>query len=102
QSNEGGAVNRVFIQTNEVDGNRVIVFDRGEDGALTQVASHSTGGTGDGVPHLTSQGSVVLSQDGTRVLLTNAGSGDVSLLPAGDDQVPAQVVPTGAAPKSVA
>jgi 6-phosphogluconolactonase len=92
---------KVFIQTNEADGNRVIAFAAGNDGALEQVASVSTGGKGDGVPHLTSQGSVVLSQDGSRLLVANAGSGDVSVLAVGEDPSLEQVVPTGAAPKSI-
>ncbi len=95
-------MNRVFIQTNEADANRVIVFERGDDGALTQVASLATGGKGDGVPHLTSQGSVVLTQDGAHLLVTNAGSGDVSMLAAGKEDDPVQVARTGTAPKSVA
>jgi 6-phosphogluconolactonase len=95
-------VNRVFIQTNEADGNRVIVFERGDDGALAQVASVATGGTGDGVPHLTSQGSVVLTQDGTHLLVANAGSGDVGVLALEEEPSLMQVVPTGAAPKSIA
>jgi 6-phosphogluconolactonase len=92
---------KVFIQTNEADGNRVIAFAAGNDGALEQVASVSTGGKGDGVPHLTSQGSVVLSQDGSRLLVANAGSDDVSVLAVGEDPSLEQVVPTGAAPKSI-
>jgi len=93
---------RNFVQTNEADGNRVIVFQRGDDGALTELASVATGGNGDGVPHLTSQGSVVLTQDGTRLLVANAGSGDVSVLAITDEPSLVQVVPTGAAPKSLA
>ena len=93
---------KVFVQTNEPDGNRVIVFEAGDDGALNQIASVATGGNGDGVPHLTSQGSVVLTRDGTRLLVTNSGSGDVSLLAVGADASLQQVVPTGPAPKSIA
>jgi hypothetical protein len=36
----------VFLQTNEADGNRVMVFQRSEDGALTELASVATGGNG--------------------------------------------------------
>jgi 6-phosphogluconolactonase len=93
-------MSKVFVQTNEADRNRVIVFDRDETGALNQVASLATGGKGDGVPHLTSQGSVVLTQDGTRLLVTNAGSGDVSVLAFVDEPSLVHVVPTGPAPKS--
>jgi 6-phosphogluconolactonase len=93
---------KVFVQTNETDGNHVIVFESGGDGALSRLASVVTGGNGDGVPHLTSQGSVVLTQDGTHLLVTNGGSGDVSLLALGEDASLAQVIATGPAPKSTA
>jgi 6-phosphogluconolactonase len=92
----------VFVQTNERDGNRVIVFQRDGDGALTQLASVATGGNGDGVPHLTSQGSVVLTRDGARLLVTNAGSGDISVFAIDDEPSLVQVAPSGGAPKSVA
>jgi 6-phosphogluconolactonase len=95
-------MDKVFVQTNEADGNRVIVFQRGDDGALTELGSVATGGNGDGVPHLTSQGSVVLTQDGTRLVVANAGSGDISVFAIADEASLVQVVPTGAAPKSVA
>ena len=49
-------MSKVFVQTNDGNGNRVIVFRRSEDGALAQLASVATGGNGDGVPHLTSRG----------------------------------------------
>lgn len=54
----------VFVQTNEADANRVIAFLRGAGGALHATEGYETGGRGDGVPHLTSQGSVVLTGDG--------------------------------------
>jgi 6-phosphogluconolactonase (cycloisomerase 2 family) len=93
----------VFAQTNEAGANRVIAFRRSADGSLEGMESYETGGAGDGVPHLTSQGSVVLSGDGTRLLVTNAGSGDVSVFAVADDGVELlQTVPSGPAPKSVA
>src|SRR5438093_2270301 len=55
---ETGQVAAVYVQTNEPDANRVLAFGRGEDGALTPRGSYETGGAGDGLPHLTSQGSV--------------------------------------------
>src|SRR5262249_58161468 len=36
----------VFVQTNELSGNRILVFDRGQDGQLTQAGSYVTGGNG--------------------------------------------------------
>jgi len=91
----------VYVQSNEADGNRLFVFPRGEDGRLSSPLVVSTDGRGDGVPHLTSQGSVVLSAQG-QVLVTNAGSDDVSVVTvAGEPRVVA--VPSGgSAPKSIA
>jgi 6-phosphogluconolactonase len=92
----------VFIQSNEADGNRLFAFPRGADGGLAEPAIVATGGKGDGVPHLTSQGSVVLTSDGERVLVANAGSDSVSVLSASARPEIVDVVPTGgSAPKSV-
>lgn len=94
----------VYVQTNELDANRVLAFRRGADGMLAGPESHSTGGAGDGVPRLTSQGSVVLTRDGGRLLVTNAGSGEVSVFAVADEGLELiQTVPSGgSAPKSVA
>jgi len=92
----------VFVQTNETDANRVLAFRRGQDGALEQLGSFPTGGTGNGTPHLTSQGSVVLSGDGRHLLVTNAASGDLSVFATSNDGLElVQTIPTGGAPKSV-
>lgn len=100
-SNQGS----VYVQTNESGMNRVIAFGRAEDGTLTQVGTYETGGAGDGVPHLTSQGSVVVTGDGRHLLVTNAGSGDVSLFAVTTDGLELELVQTaasgGSAPKSV-
>src|SRR6516162_10885099 len=69
----------VYVQTNDVTENEVIVFSRAEDGALARVGCYSTGGRGTGVPHLASAGSVVLGDDGRWLLVVNAGSGELSL-----------------------
>jgi 6-phosphogluconolactonase len=93
----------VFSQSNEADANRVFGFRRGNDGQLSGPAITATGGRGDGVPHLTSQGSVVLSSDRARLLVTNAGSDDVSVLAVADEPELVAVVPSGGStPKSVA
>jgi 6-phosphogluconolactonase len=93
----------VFVQTNEADGNRVIAFRRDENGSLSDLGAYATGGAGNGEPHLTSQGSVVLTGDGTRLLVTNAGSGDLSVFAVGSDGLTLlATVPTGPEPKSVA
>jgi 6-phosphogluconolactonase (cycloisomerase 2 family) len=93
----------VFIQSNEPNANRLFRFGRGVDGELAPPVMVTTGGRGDGVPHLTSQGSLVLTGDGRRVLVTNAGSDDVSVLTSEREPALVAVVPSGgAAPKSVA
>lgn len=92
----------VYVQTNETR-NRVIAFRRGADGALSQDRPYDTGGTGDGEPHLTSQGSVVLSADGRSLLVANADSDDVSVfgIDAGGGLVLRGRTPAGPAPKSI-
>jgi 6-phosphogluconolactonase len=94
----------VYVQTNEPDVNRVIAFGREPDGALSALDPSPTGGAGDGVPHLTSQGSLVLTGDGRHLLVTNAGSHDLSNFAVSEGGIQLlQTVPTGGtAPKSVA
>jgi 6-phosphogluconolactonase len=93
----------VYVQTNERGRNRILVFERAPDGRVTSPGALETGGAGDGAPHLTSQGSVVLTGDGQHLLVTNAGSGDVSLFALGGEGPDlVQTVATGGAPKSVA
>src|SRR5690348_13684794 len=93
----------VFVQTNEIGENRVVAYSRGADGTLSELGSYSTGGAGDGVAHLTSQGSVALTGDRQHLLVTNAGSGDVSLFDVSSGTPTlVQTIATGPAPKSVA
>lgn len=95
-------MNSVYVQTNEPE-NRVLAFRREADGSLAPAGEYATGGAGNGVPHLTSQGSVVLTGDGRHLLVTNAASGDLSVFAVGMDGLElVQTVATGAAPKSVA
>ena len=92
----------VYVQTNEPQ-NAVLVFPRAEDGSLGEPTSFETGGAGDGKPHLTSQGSVVLSGDGRRLLVTNAASNDVTAFAVLDDTSLKVLGQTNAgfAPKSI-
>lgn len=93
----------VYVQTNEAGDNRLVAFARAIDGSLSSLGSFPTGGAGDGAAHLTSQGSVVITGDGEHVLVTNAGSGDISLFSVSDAGLTlVDTVPTGEAPKSVA
>ena len=103
RSMEGMGAGSVYVQTNEPD-NHVIRFARADDGTLVESGtSLRPRGKGDGIAHLTSQGSVVLTQDGRYVLVTNAASDDVSIFPVNEDGLgSAQMVATGPAPKSIA
>ncbi len=99
----GSTVGSVYVQTNEPE-NRVVAYRRASSGALERSAEHTTGGAGDGKPHLTSQGSVVLTSDGGHLLVANVGSDDVSVFAVADDGDLELVgrAPTGGAPKSIA
>jgi len=69
----------VYTQTNDPGGNQIIAYRRAPDGTLTQLGAYDTGGLGTGKPHLASQGSVVLSDDGRWLFTVNAGSDDLSV-----------------------
>jgi 6-phosphogluconolactonase len=99
-----GTALAVFVQTNEAESNRVIPFRRAAVGQLEGLETNETGGAGDGVPHLSSQGSVVLAKGGTRLLVTNAGSDEISVFAVHPDKlVLLQTISSGGkAPKSIA
>ena len=69
----------VHVQTNDAARNEVIAFSRSGDGALAPLGRYDTGGRGTGQPHLPSQNSLVLSEDGGWLLVANAGSDELSL-----------------------
>jgi 6-phosphogluconolactonase (cycloisomerase 2 family) len=69
----------VYVQTNAADNNEVLAFERREDGKLVRQGRFATGGRGTGSPHLPSQSSMALSDDGQRLLVVNAGSDELSL-----------------------
>ena len=93
----------VYMQTNEPERNRLLAFRRAGDGTLTPAGAYETGGAGDGMPHLTSQGSVVLSGAGRYLLVTNTSSGDLSVFAVGQGGLSlVETVATGRAPKSAA
>ena len=73
------------------------------DGRLAATAAHATGGRGNGVPHLPSQSSIVISPDARFVLVANAGSGDVSTFAITADGIDlAGRTAVGGAPTSIA
>ncbi len=81
----GGAGGVVYTATNDGSANGVIAYRRAADGTLAEVGRFQTGGGGTGFARLGSQGSVVLALKGTRLLVTNGGSNDVSVFAVGAD-----------------
>jgi 6-phosphogluconolactonase (cycloisomerase 2 family) len=99
----------LFIQTNEVTGNRIAVYDRHRDGTLTFKKLYPTGGNGavaEGAPSdpLASQGSLVTADSGRILLAVNAGSDTVSVFSIRGDRLKLrQVVSSGGVfPASIA
>jgi 6-phosphogluconolactonase len=92
----------VYVQTNDAKANEVIVYRRDDNGRLDRLGSYLTGGKGSGRPHLPSQSSVVLAGD--RLLVTNAGSDDVTVFGVEDDALVAlDCAPSrGSTPTSIA
>jgi 6-phosphogluconolactonase len=95
---------RIYVQTNDADKNEIIAFDRSADGRLTRLGSYETDGRGTGVPHLASQSSIVLSEDGAWLLVANTGSDELTLFAIGADGLShsAKVASGGSAPTSIA
>jgi 6-phosphogluconolactonase (cycloisomerase 2 family) len=92
----------VFVQTNELSGNQIAVYDRGHDGRLTRVATYPTGGLGGAAApgtesdHLASQGSLVYDRDHRLLMAVNAGSDTISAFRVHGDRLRlADVLPSG-------
>lgn len=78
-----GADHAVFVQGNELGGNTIHVFKRGEDGKLTAAGTYATGGKGGDqvdapTDSLASQASLVYDDLSEQLLAVNAGSGTVT------------------------
>jgi 6-phosphogluconolactonase len=70
---------------------------------MEEETRYSTGGRGNGKPHLPSQNSLVATADGRNLLVANTGSDEVTVFAVGDDGLTlTDRVATGAAPTSVA
>ncbi len=95
-------MNRIYVQTNDAERNEVVAFDRAADGSLSALGRFETGGRGSGTPHLASQRSIVVS--GGRLLVTNAGSDELSLFSVQPDglRLEARLASGGSHPTSVA
>jgi 6-phosphogluconolactonase (cycloisomerase 2 family) len=94
----------VYVQTNDAADNEIVAFRRADNGSLEPLGQFSTGGRGSGEPHLASQGSIVLSDDGRWLLVTNAGSDEVSVFAVESDalRLTDRVASGGSNPTSVA
>jgi len=95
-------MNAIYLQTNDGESNEVVAFARDDDGSLTHGGSFATGGRGSGEPHLPSQGSILVA--GPHLLVTNAGSDDVSVFALGEDEprLVGRAPSGGTAPRSIA
>ena len=100
----GNTTAAVYVQTNDAAGNEVLVFTRRHDGELLPSGRVATGGLGTGEPHLPSQSSIVIGDDGRRLLVVNAGSDELSLLEIEDGglRLADRVASGGSTPTSVA
>jgi 6-phosphogluconolactonase (cycloisomerase 2 family) len=96
-----GADHAVFVQGNELDGNTIHVFARGDDGKLSPSGTYATGGEGGDqvdapTDSLASQGSLVYDDGSGMLLAVNAGSGTVtSFRVEGQELKDRQVVDSG-------
>lgn len=104
----GGPV--VWAQTNEVAGNRIVVYDRAGDGTLSQAGTYATGGNG-GVAapgtesdRLASQGSLVFDSRHSVLIAVNAGSDTVTTFKVHGDRLQGRKVVSsgGQFPASIA
>src|SRR2546421_10573954 len=88
----GGKAPVVFVQTNELGGNHVVVYDRGADGRLSRAGTYATGGNGGAAlpgtesDRLASQGSLGYHAGHSLLLAVNAGSASVSAFPVHRDR----------------
>jgi 6-phosphogluconolactonase (cycloisomerase 2 family) len=96
-----GVNHAVFVQTDNVKGNQVVVYDRSAEGKLAQTGVYNTGGLGGAlegseVDHLASQGSLALDRQNGLLYAVNAGSNSVSVFAVfGDKLALRQVISSG-------
>jgi len=102
KAQKGDAADVVFVQTNELTGNRIVVYDRAGDGHLTPAGTYPTGGNGGAAlpgaesDRLASQGSLVYVPEQRLLLAANAGSDTVSTFSVHGDELELEnVVPSG-------
>ena len=76
ESASSDAPGAVYALTNSPAGNAVLVYHRDADGSLTPAGAYPTDGAGGA--GLSSQGAVVVSDDGRLLFAVNAGSNSIS------------------------
>jgi WD40 repeat protein len=97
----GGGGQPVFVQTDNLSGNQVVVYDRAWNGTLTQAGVYDTGGLGGAlegsvVDHLASQGSLAYDRQSGLLYAVNAGSNTISVFSVfGDRLALRQVLSSG-------
>lgn len=97
----GGAV---YTMTNDAAGNEVLAYSRAPDGTLSLQGTYATEGEGTSRIRLSSQGPVVLTEDGRHLLVANVGSSEISVFDVRNDGLELRsVVPSGGStPNSIA
>jgi hypothetical protein len=87
-----GSDHAVFVQTDNTTGNRIVAYQRNDNGTLVAVGSYATGGlggvlNGSAVDHLASQGSLTYDPQHNLLYAVNAGSNSVSVFSVFGDQL---------------
>lgn len=105
----GSQAHAVFVQTDNLSGNTIAVYDQEHGGQLAAAGTYPTGGdggqlTGSVVDHLASQNSLVYDADAGLLFAVNAGSDSVSVFRVdGDHLALRQVIGSGGSfPVSIA
>jgi 6-phosphogluconolactonase (cycloisomerase 2 family) len=107
---QGRSGSVVWAQTNEVTGNRIVVFDRASDGTLSQAGTYATGGNGGAAApgtesdRIASQGSLAYDSGHSVLIAVNAGSDTVTTFKAHGDRLQGRKVVSsgGQFPASIA
>lgn len=91
-SSDTAAAGDVFVQTDNLAGNAIAVYDRGSSGTLTAADTYATGGNGGQLAgsvadHLGSQGSLQYDPQANELFAVNAGSDSVSVFEVHGDQL---------------
>lgn len=91
----------VYVQTNEID-NQIIVYQKNDDGSLTEVKRVPTGGKGvgenrplhggkPGPDPLASGDSLIMAEESTLLFASNAGDNSVSVFKINENGIPALI-----------